>query len=103
MEVLVALLIISTSLLLLLAAIRQGLFRLEICRSEFESCLSMETAVSAFSNEGSLPSGDTDWTSEESEPRPGLKFVLLRQDNGTMVWTSKLEPENQSEEQPVAE
>ena len=94
MEVLVALLIIATSLLLLLTTIRQGLSRLEICRSEFQSCLSIETVVSAFSCGIGLPSGDNSWAAEESELRPGLKVSRLRRgvNQGLTAWASKLEP-----------
>ena len=99
-EVVVALAIIATSLLLLLTAIRQGLSRLEACRSEFQSCLSMQTAVSAFSGGISLPSEENDWVAEESEPRPGLKIVRLQRGSGegVRVWASKL-----LSEEPVAE
>lgn len=92
-EVVVALAIIATSLLFLLAAIRQGLSRLEACRSELQSCLSMQTVVSAFSVGASLPPGGDSWVSEESEPRPGLKIVRLQRggSEGIKVWISKKE------------
>jgi prepilin-type N-terminal cleavage/methylation domain-containing protein len=93
-EVVVALAIIATSLLLLLTAIRQGLSRLESCRSEFQSCLSAQTVVSTFSGGISPPSGEEDWVAVESEPRPGLKIVRLQRGNGEglKVWVSKKEP-----------
>ncbi|MFH2069201.1 MAG: prepilin-type N-terminal cleavage/methylation domain-containing protein [Candidatus Omnitrophota bacterium] len=93
-EVVVALAIVAASLLLLLTAIRQGLSRLEACRSEFQSCLSMQTVVSAFSGGISPPSNDNSWFVEESEPRPGLKIVRLQRGRGegTRVWVSKKEP-----------
>jgi len=92
-EVVVALAIIATSLLLLLAAIRQGLSHLEVCRSEFESCLSMQTAVSTNSVGTSPSSEDNNLVSEESELQPGLKIVRLRQASGegVSVWVSKKE------------
>ena len=94
MEVVVALAIIATSLLLLLITIRQGLSRLEVCRSEFQSCLSMQTVVSAFSGGISLLSEDNNWVVEEFEPRPGLKIVRLQRGvgEGIRVWASKKEP-----------
>lgn len=99
MEVLVALMIIATSLLLLLTTLRQGLNRLETCRSEFQSCLSMQTAVGSFSYGTSLPSEKNNWTSEETELRPGLKIIKLQQgDRGEKVWASKLEIEIPAEE-----
>ena len=93
-EVVVALAIIATSLLLLLTAIRQGLSRLEVCRSEFQSCLSMQTVVSAFSCGISPLPEDNNWVAEESESRPGLKIVRLQRGNGegVRVWVSKIEP-----------
>ena len=93
-EVVVALAIIATSLLLLLTAIRQGLSRLEVCRSEFQSCLSMQTGVSAFPGGISPSSEDNNWVVEELEPRPGLKIVRLQRGRGEgiRVWTSKKEP-----------
>ena len=93
-EVVVALAIIATSLLLLLTAIRQGLSRLEACRSEFKSCLSMQTVVSVFSGGISLSSEDNNWVAEESEPRPGLKIIRLQRESGegARVWASKKEP-----------
>lgn len=94
MEILVALMIIATSLLLLLTTLRQGLNRLETCRSEFQSCLSMQTAVGSFSYGTSLPSEKNTWTPEETEIRPGLKIIKLQQgDRSGKVWTSKLEIE----------
>ncbi|MCX5642288.1 MAG: type II secretion system protein [Candidatus Omnitrophica bacterium] len=92
-EIVVALAIIATSLLFLLTAIRQGLSRLEVCRSEFQSCLSMQTVVSAFSGGVSLPSDDNSWVAQESEPRPGLKIVRFQRENGkgASVWASKKE------------
>ena len=92
-EVVVALAIIATSFLLLLTAIRQGLSRLEACRSELQSCLSMQTVVSAFSVGASLPSNNDNWTAEEFELRPGLKIVRLQRGSGEGVkaWISKRE------------
>jgi len=93
-EVVVALAIIATSLLLLLITIRQGLNRLEVCRSEFQSCLSMQTVVSAFFYGISLSSEDNNWVVEEFEPRPSLKIVRLQRGSGEgiRVWVSKKEP-----------
>lgn len=93
LEVVVALAIIATSLLLLLTTIRQGLSRLEDCRSEFQSCLSIQTVISAFSCGISLPSENNNWIVEESEPRPGLKIVRLQQGNEGSIraWASKKE------------
>ena len=90
-EVVVALAIIATSLLLLLTAIRQGLSHLEFCRSEFQSCLSMRTVVSAFSGGISPPPEEENWVSEESEPRPGLKIIRFQRGSGegVRVWVSK--------------
>jgi hypothetical protein len=104
MEVLVALLIIATSLLLLLITIRQGLIRLESCRSEFQSCLSMQTAVSAFSCGIDLPSEESNWTADESELRPGLKVVRLQPGNGKgaiALWVSKISLEEPAGEGPA--
>ncbi len=92
-EVVVALAIIATSLLFLLTAIRQGLSRLESCRSELQSCLSMQTVVSVFSVGASLPSNNDNWAAEESDLRPGLKIIRLQRGGGEGVkaWISKKE------------
>ena len=90
-EVVVALAIIATSLLFLLTAIRQGLVRLEVCRSEFQSCLSMQTVVSAFAGGINQTPEEENWVSEESEPRPGLKIIRFQRGSGegVRVWVSK--------------
>ncbi len=96
MEVVVALAIIATSLLFLLTTIRQGLIHLESCRSELQSCLSMQTVVSTFSVGASLPPDSDNWVSEESEEsRPGLKIVRLQRggEEGVKAWISKEEKE----------
>ena len=95
-EVVVALAIIATSLLFLLTTIRQGLIRLESCRSELQFCLSMQTVVSASSVGASLPPDSDNWISEESEEsRPGLKIVRLQHggEEGVKAWISREEKE----------
>ncbi len=99
MEVVVALLVMATGLVLLLSAIQGGLLHLNTARGHLESGLHIATAANLFSSEVSVPDKETAWQQAETVTWPDLpmlKMVCLEVEAGqknVKVWVSKIQEE----------